>query len=105
MTDDVEVKFLILHRVTIWDSAMPGSIVVVTNCGHRGWIAPSSRAWLAGEGADAYIICTACVGIMPPDDLEARTVPGAKREWQQHFQHGPDFEKNFQAFLRTKWRL
>lgn len=101
MTDDV--AYLILHRVTIWDTAMPGSTIVVANCGHRGWIAPSSKQWLKTvQGQGAYLMCTDCMGQSTiPEDFQANSVPGAKEEWHETF--GPGFEKQFAAFLKGKW--
>lgn len=50
---DPDLRYLVLHRVT-WRNAktMPGSKVVMANCGHSGKV---GRTWCDGGAADSQV--------------------------------------------------
>jgi hypothetical protein len=87
---DEDIAWVIMHRLT-WQNVdlMPDSVVVIANCGHRAWQAPSSTSFLAEDpvGRGAYTICTSCVS--PEMLAEVMTqgrwsaVPGAADEFER----------------------
>jgi hypothetical protein len=107
VTDELpEERYIVLHRVT-WRPAnvLPTSTVVVANCGHRGWLAPSSRKFLAtAEGAGCYLVCTDCISPADIEDPEeqVRAVPGAATEFDALF--GPGQADRITAMLKRDWR-
>jgi hypothetical protein len=66
---DEDVRWLVLFPRTPQEDllSMPGAVVITANCGHKTWIAPSSRVFLALDGADTYTVCTACFPPNMPD--------------------------------------
>jgi hypothetical protein len=82
-----DVAYVIMHRLTWRNPEMPDSRVVVANCGHKAWQAPTSTAFLADDpvGMGAYTVCTSCVSpeflaeIL--DDGYLAAVPGSAQEF------------------------
>jgi hypothetical protein len=95
-----QVEYLILLRVT-WRTTThaPGTKIIMANCGHRGWIAPSGQQFLREHNNSQYVICTECMAAGDiSEGIEARSVPGAEQEWTQVF--GAEEGAKFSTFLR-----
>jgi hypothetical protein len=105
VNDDDEAGWLVLRRC-LWplpETVVPGSTIIVANCGHRAWISPSGRWHRAGDGAGLYTVCaTCCAGEVDGPDVDRREVPGSLAELEQTY--GPAVADRARAFLKPAAR-